>query len=81
MGLIIARRGWLAPFPLIVVLGALALIILAWMLPKDPSPQQVRAGFWVNLRTVFTYPPAIAALLMAAMCTAANEIITLVYGV
>jgi len=37
MGLIIARRGWLALFPLIVVLGALALIILAWMLPR-PLP-------------------------------------------
>ena len=81
VGLIIARYGWLAPFPLLALLGALAFIILAWMLPKDPTPQEGNSGFWVNLRKVFSYPPAIAALVMAALYTAANETITLVYGV
>jgi predicted MFS family arabinose efflux permease len=81
VGLIIARNGWMAPFPLIALLGALAFIALAWMLPKDPVPQEGSLGFWRNLRKVFTYPPAIAALVMAALCTAANETITLIYGV
>ncbi len=81
VGLIIARHGWLAPFPLIALLGALSFIALAWMLPKDPPPQAGSLGFWSNLRKVFTYPPAIAALVMAALYTAANETITLVYGV
>ncbi len=81
VGLIIARKGWLAPFPLIAFLGVLTVIALAWMLPKDPTPQAGKPGFWSNLRTVFTYPPAIAALVMAALYTAANEVITLVYGV
>ena len=81
IGLIIARQGWLAPFPLIALLGALSVIVLAWMLPKDPAPQAGKPGFWSNFRTVFTYPPAIAALVMATLYTAANETITLVYGV
>lgn len=81
MGLIIARNGWLAPFPLLALLGGLSFIMLAWMLPKDPKPQDGNPGFWKNLRTVFTYPPAVAALFMASMYTAANETITLVYGV
>ena len=81
VGLIIARHGWLAPFPLLALLGAMAFIILAWMLPKDPTPPEGNSGFWVNLRKVFSYPPAIAALVMAALYTAANETITLVYGV
>jgi predicted MFS family arabinose efflux permease len=81
VGLIIARQGWLAPFPLIALLGAVSVLILAWMLPKDPTPQAGKPGFLSNLRTVFTYPPAIAALVMAALYTAANETITLVYGV
>jgi MFS transporter, DHA1 family, inner membrane transport protein len=81
VGLIIARQGWLAPFPLIALLGALTFIALAWMLPKDPAPLKGNPGFFRNLRTVFTYPPAIAALVMAAFFTAANETITLVYGV
>jgi MFS family permease len=72
IGLIIARRGWL---------GVLSVLVLAWMLPKDPIPQVGKPGFWSNFRTVFTYPPAIAALVMATLYTAANETITLVYGV
>jgi len=81
VGFIIARHGWMAPFPLIALLGALAFIFLAWMLPKDPAPQTGAPGFLSNLRVVFTTPTAIAALVMAGLYTAANEVITLVYGV
>jgi predicted MFS family arabinose efflux permease len=80
-GLIIARNGWMAPFPLIAFLGAVSFIILAWMLPKDPPPNVENPGFLRNLHQVFTYPPAIAALVMAGLYTAANETVTLVYGV
>jgi predicted MFS family arabinose efflux permease len=51
------------------------------MLPKDPAPQAENLGFIRNLTRVFTYPPAVAALVMAGLYTAANETITLVYGV
>jgi predicted MFS family arabinose efflux permease len=81
VGLIIAQHGWLAPFPLIALLGGLTFLVLMWMLPKDPARQAGVPGFWSNFRTVFTYPPAIAALFMAAFYTAANETVTLVYGV
>jgi MFS transporter, DHA1 family, inner membrane transport protein len=81
IGLIIARKGWLAPFPLIALLGALAFIFLAWMLPKDPKPQPENQGFIRNMAKVFSSPPAIAAVVMAGLYTAANETITLVYGV
>jgi predicted MFS family arabinose efflux permease len=54
--------------------------MLAWMLPKDPPPNVENPGFFSNLRQVFTYPPAIAALAMAGLYTAANESVTLVYG-
>jgi predicted MFS family arabinose efflux permease len=81
VGFIIARQGWMAPFPLIAMLGALSFIFLAWMLPKDPGPQAGTPGFIRNMKSVFTYPPAIAALAMAGLYTAANEVITLVYGV
>jgi predicted MFS family arabinose efflux permease len=81
VGFLIARNGWLAPFPLFTFLGAISLIILAWMLPKDSDPRDGRPGFLSNLKSVFTHPPAIAALVMACLYTAANETVTLVYGV
>jgi predicted MFS family arabinose efflux permease len=80
-GLIIARKGWLAPFPLIACLAVLGVLTIAWMLPKDPPPQAGNPGFLMNLRKVLSYPPAIAALVMAGLYTAANETITLIYGV
>jgi predicted MFS family arabinose efflux permease len=79
-GFIIAQNGWMAPFPLIAFLGGVSVVILAWMLPKDPPPNVENPGFLRNLRQVFTYPPAIAALVMAGLYTAANESVTLVYG-
>ncbi len=81
VGLIIARHGWMAPFPLLAMLGALAFSLLAWMLPKDPAPPVGQPGFLHNLVKVITYRPAVAALVMAGLYTAANEVITLVYGV
>jgi predicted MFS family arabinose efflux permease len=81
VGFIIARFGWLAPFPLLALLGAVSFIILAWMLPKDSHPVEGQTGFWKNLRKVYSYPPAVAALVMVALYTAANETVTLVYGV
>lgn len=81
VGFIIAQNGWLAPFPLIVLLGALSFLLLAWMLPKDTAPKEGEAGFLKNLGKVFSYPPAIAALAMAGLYSAANETVTLVYGV
>ena len=81
VGFIIAQAGWLAPFPLIVLLGALSFLLLAWMLPKDTAPKEGEAGFLKNLGKVFSYPPAIAALAMAGLYSAANETVTLVYGV
>jgi predicted MFS family arabinose efflux permease len=80
-GWIIARNGWLAPFPLIILLVVLSVITIAWMLPKDPAPQAGAPGFLANFRKVITYPPALAALAMAGLYTAANESITLIYGV
>ena len=81
VGFIIARNGWLAPFPLIALLGALSFLLLAWMLPKDTTPKEGETGFLKNLGKVFSYPPAIAALAMAGFYSAANETVTLVYGV
>ena len=81
VGFLIARQGWLSPFPLLVLLGLLAFILLARILPRDPAMTAARPNLFVNLRRVFTYPPALAGLGMAALYTVANELVTVVYGV
>ena len=81
VGFLISRQGWLAPFPLLVLLGLLSIGLLWRLLPRDPAITTRRPSLWGNLRQVFTYPPALAGLVMAAMYSTANEIVTFVYGV
>ena len=80
MGLLIARQGWLAPFPLLALLGVLIVLGLVWMLPKDiPPANPVRSRD--NFRLVLTSLPALAGLAIGMLATAANEQVNLVFGV
>ncbi len=80
-GFLIARRGWVAPFTLLVLLGLLAFLLLAWMLPKDPQPESKNPVVWSNLRSIFTFVPAILALTYGLLMSTANETVNLVFGV
>jgi len=80
MGLLISRYGWKAPFPILAVCGTLALVALAWMLPRDPAPDRNQPGIWRNLRAVLAFTPALAGLILSFWASAANEVITLVFG-
>jgi DHA1 family inner membrane transport protein len=81
VGFLIARQGWLAPFPLLVLLGLLSFALLMRILPRDPAVATAQPNLWANLRRVFSYPPALAGLVMAMLYSAANEMVTFVYGV
>jgi predicted MFS family arabinose efflux permease len=81
VGFLIARQGWLAPFPLLAVLGLFSFGLLLRILPRDPTVNAEQPKLWANLQRVFTYPPAVAGLVMAALYSTANEIVTVVYGV
>ena len=81
VGFLIARRGWLAPFPLLALLGLLSFGLLLRILPRDPATPGKHFDGWKNLRQVFTYPPALAGLVMVMLYSAANEMVTFVYGV
>lgn len=81
VGFVIARGGWQSPFPILAGLGLLALGGLAWLLPKDPTPDGNLPGFWKNLSSVFAFGPARAGLLMGVSFSAANELVNLIFGV
>jgi predicted MFS family arabinose efflux permease len=80
-GLLIARRGWLSPFPLFTGMGFLALLFFFKILPNDGQSPDDRPSLKINFRAVFTSPLALAGLACAAMYTMANETINLVFGV
>ena len=81
VGFLIARRGWMASFLLLCLLGLLAFLVLVWMLPNDTIPLRERPRFWSSLRAVLTYPPALLGLSVGLFMSASNEVINLVFGV
>lgn len=81
MGFLIARHGWMAPFPLLVVLGFLILFGVVWMLPKDVRPAGGSSSMGANFRTVLTFAPALAGLCVGMLTSTANEVVNLLFGV
>jgi MFS transporter, DHA1 family, inner membrane transport protein len=80
MGLLIARAGWMAPFPLLALLGVLIVAGLFWMLPKE-SHQANAPRSRDNFRLVLASLPALAGLAVGVLASAANEEVNLIFGV
>lgn len=81
MGFVIARRGWMATFPLLTLLGLLSMVGLYWLLPKDPKPDVNRPSIWRNFYAVLSYTPALAGLAFGFLISSANEVVNLIFGV
>jgi predicted MFS family arabinose efflux permease len=85
IGLLIARFGWPAPFPILLLLGLGMSALIWWMLPnEDPHHDlqaQIARGPWDNFRAVLTNTSVLAAISIAIWASAANEMVNLIFGV
>jgi len=81
MGLLIARFGWSAPFPLLAILGLILFAGIWWLIPSEDPHHAPSSGPWANFRTVLTHRPALAAIGIALWASAANEMVNLIFGV
>ena len=79
MGLLINRYGWQAPFPTLAILGAFMLIVLRRVIPND-SPTGKSTPVLANVQSVLRSIPALAGISIGAWASAANEMVTLVFG-
>jgi MFS transporter, DHA1 family, inner membrane transport protein len=79
-GFLISRGGWMAPFPLFVLLGVLIFITLSFMIPRE-EPPTVNIGLVSNFRLVLTCVPALAGLVVGMFASMANEVVNLIFGV
>ena len=80
VGFLIARSGWMAPFPLFAALGALIFTGLLFLIPADSragNGQSTLSGF----RLVLTSIPALAGLALGMFTSGANELVNLLFGV
>ena len=82
MGLLIARYGWSAPFPILAGLGLVMFAVVWWMIPRgDHASQKPASASVENVRAVLTNIPALAGISIALWASAANELVNLIFGV
>jgi MFS transporter, DHA1 family, inner membrane transport protein len=81
VGFLIGRFGWYAPFPTLVGLGVVSLLILMKAIPADKKRERQQGATWRNFRQVLASPSALAGLMLSMTFVASNEVINLVFGV
>jgi predicted MFS family arabinose efflux permease len=79
-GWLIARAGWVAPFPFLAFLTLLALVVLWRLLPSDPLSQAHSPSLAQGFRTLLRRRSAIAGLMATVTVTVANEVVNIVFG-
>ena len=89
-GFLIARGGWMAPFPLLAGLAALSILLLFRQFHDAPSrPDETghasaapqRSNLFTGIREILTHPSAVAGLIFGLCMSAANETVNLVFSV
>jgi len=80
-GWLIARYGWLAPFPILGVLGLLAVVLLFRTLPGLNLRTAARTTFYQTIKSILREPSATAALAVAFLLSTGNEVVNIVYGI
>jgi predicted MFS family arabinose efflux permease len=81
IGFVISRNGWMAPFPLLALLGAAMFGTLYFILPKDDHRQDPDATAFSNVRLVLASIPTLAGLSIGLWASAGNEVVNLIFGV
>lgn len=81
IGFMIASHGWMAPFPLLALLGGLLFAGMVFLLPRETHQPHPGSSPVSNLRAVLTYAPALAGLSIGIWSSAANEVVNLIFGV
>jgi len=80
MAFLIARTGWMAPFPLLLVLVLVSSVLLLRLLPKTPAAKHTTPAL-SNISMVLRSRVVWAGLLLTMFITMANEMVNLAFGV
>jgi len=81
MGLLIARFGWSAPFPVLALLGVGMFTVIWFLAPRQDENHIPARNPWGNFGKVVRNIPALAGISIALWASAANELVNLIFGV
>ncbi len=80
VGWLIARSGWMTPFPALALLMMLNLLLLWRALPADTPNRPYRSTLGLAWRSILAQPSAVAALITTLLISIGNETVNIVYG-
>jgi predicted MFS family arabinose efflux permease len=80
IGWLIARSGWIAPFPLLGSLGVVSLIILWRILPSDQVEAETRLSLIEAIRSIRSRPSAMGGIAVGFLISFSNETVTIISG-
>jgi DHA1 family inner membrane transport protein len=80
-GLLIARYGWSAPFPVLAILGVGMFLVIWLMIPRTDTHYQPDENSRVRWSVFLTSIPALACASIALWSSVANEMVNLIFGV
>ncbi len=78
-GWLMARAGWMSPFPWLAALALTSAVVLRGLLPADAS-STMHTSLLSGFRTVLRSRSAVAGLVVGASISAANELVNIVFG-
>ena len=80
-GFLIDRFGWSAPFPLFSILGLIAFFIIWRIVPNEDPHHEPVSNSREGYMAVFKSTPALAGISIALWASAANELVSVIFGV
>jgi len=80
LGFIIARAGWMSPYPLFLFLSTIALFIILRCIPADLTVAGTQASIFKNFSLAFSSKAVLAGLFVSLVIQACHEMVSIVYG-
>lgn len=80
-GLILTHALWNGPFIALAVTGAIATLLIWWLVPNDLPSQEEPVAVFADIRNVLGYLPAVMGMLMGLSFILGNELVNVVFGV
>jgi len=81
MGLLIAKFGWSAPFPVLTGLGVFIFIIVWQIVPRTDAHHELTSDSRAGYLAVLSSKPALAGISIAFFASAGNELVNIIFGV
>lgn len=80
-GSLIERTVWYTPFWYISGLTALAMVLIAWLIPNEQASTEGQLSIFKDLKKVLKYRPALFGMAMGLFIVAGNEVVNVIFGV